>query len=47
MKIMLLGIILILLGQSFNALGLEWVLIIAGVALGIVGFVQKSSPGQK
>lgn len=43
MKIMLLGIILILLGQSFNALGLEWVLILAGVVLGIVGFIQKGS----
>jgi len=41
MKIMLLGIILMLLGQSFDALGIEWVVFIAGLVLGIVGFFMK------
>jgi len=41
MKIMLLGIILMLLGQSFDALGIEWVVFIAGLVLGIVRFFMK------
>ena len=40
-KLMLLGIMLMVFGGAIEALGLEWVLFIAGLILGIAGFFYK------
>ena len=41
-KIMLFGVMLMILGTSFDALGLEWVVFIAGFILGIGGLFWRT-----